>query len=512
MGPGSIVADRFVVTRLLARGGMADIHEATDRASGGRVVLKVLREDLSREEEALARFRREARTAMAIDNDHVARVFDFGTTEADRPFIVMELLEGHDLAKELDLRGVLPLEEAVGLIAEACEGVAAAHAAGIIHRDLKPSNLFLATRQGRRSLQVLDFGISKLVQRTDQHVTLTKALFGSPLYMSPEQFRSAKAADERSDVWSMGVILYEMLTGLPPFVAENAPAVGLAVTREAHVPPSVRRPKLPKAIDQIVDGALKKDPRERYQSMVELLRALEDLRPGAKEDTPTGIQLVPSIAPPPDDPPTHVVTGEDDPPTHVVTGDDDPPTHLDLTKELSPLRTPQGMSLPVLDAASRSSRPPGVAEGDGSERPSAPVRFGLDPAYASSDPRSTHPSAPPMPAPQGRARSVVAWSAVSAVAAAVTVWLVTRAPAEGAAPSVTGSARAEGPDVAGTPSVLVPAEPSTSTPREEPEPAPSAAEATAVDDLPPAPSASARKRAPRGTGKKQPGLFMPRGI
>ena len=267
MGPGSIIADRFEIVRSLARGGMADIFEAIDANTGDRVALKVLREELTQDADTLVRFRREAQAAGSIRHPNVARVFDCGATEKNRPFLVMELLEGRDLASELDARGVLPLADAVRIVAEACRGMVAAHEVGIIHRDLKPSNLFLTQEGGRTVTKVLDFGISKYVAKVDESVTLTKALFGSPLYMSPEQFRSAKAADHRSDIWSLGVIFYEMLTGLPPFVAENAPSVGLAVTREAHVPPSQRRRSLPKAVDLVIDGALKKDPRERYPSM-----------------------------------------------------------------------------------------------------------------------------------------------------------------------------------------------------------------------------------------------------
>ena len=287
MGPGSLVADRFEIVRPLAKGGMADVFEATDVETGSRVALKVLREELTTDPDTLVRFRREAQAAGQIRHPHVALVFDCGVTDRNRPFIVMELLEGNDLARELDIRGVLPIDEAVRIIVEAARGMVAAHDAGIVHRDLKPSNLFLAHTGGRRVTKVLDFGISKFVAQVDEHVTLTKALFGSPLYMSPEQFRSAKSADHRSDIWSLGVILYETLTGLPPFVRENAPAVGLAVTKEPHVPPTQRRRSLPAAVDTIVAGALQKAPRDRYQSMTELLHALEALTPRAREDTPT---------------------------------------------------------------------------------------------------------------------------------------------------------------------------------------------------------------------------------
>jgi serine/threonine protein kinase len=280
------VADRYEVVRLLARGGMADVYDARDKKSGGRVALKVLREGLSKDPEVVTRFQREVRAVSSLKSGHVVRVFDCGTTTRNRPFMVLEFLSGADLGKELAKRGAIPLAEAAQYLTHACHAMIEAHDAGIIHRDLKPSNLVLAEEGGKRVLKIVDFGISKLRRDTQsEDITNTHALFGSPLYMSPETFRSAKGADERSDIWSLGVIFYEMITGVPPFAAENAIAVGLAVTRQAHTPPSLRKPGLPGATDVVVARALKKDPKERYQTMRELLAALEVFTPRGRNET-----------------------------------------------------------------------------------------------------------------------------------------------------------------------------------------------------------------------------------
>jgi serine/threonine-protein kinase len=204
----------------------------------------------------------------------------------------MEYLDGKDLGDYLKERGPLPLDEAAGIMAQACHGMIAAHDAGLIHRDLKPGNLFLAKENGGTVLKVLDFGITKLTKGPgDGQITLTQAVFGSPLYMPPESFKSAKQADARSDIWSLGVIFYEMLTGVTPFLADNALSVGFLVTREDFTPPSVKRPGIPRSVDVVISRALKKAPEERYQSVRELLAAMEVFMPRGRNDTMTVAQV-----------------------------------------------------------------------------------------------------------------------------------------------------------------------------------------------------------------------------
>jgi serine/threonine protein kinase len=533
VGPGTLVADRFEVVRALARGGMADLYEAIDKTTDERVALKVLREELSKDPEVLTRFHREARAAGAIRDPNVAEVFECGTTERNRPFIVMELLEGNDLARELDMRGVLPADEAVKLIIEACQGMIAAHEAGIVHRDLKPSNLFLAHHGGRRVLKVLDFGISKFVAAADENVTLTKALFGSPLYMSPEQFRSAKAADHRSDVWSLGVIFYELLTGLPPFVAENAPAVGLAITKDPHLPPSERRPSLSRSIDTVIAGALQKNPAHRYQTMKELLRALEDLVPRSRDDTPTRLNaLTPaalaaasgSVRPPvvaarpqSSKPPSPPIIA--DPTTQMAATIDEPPSSLELTHDLT-RAVPTQPSVP--SPAAPSSPPP--LEVDAS-RGSEPRSFALsNPSGTTGGGTTSQPPlsyAPPMRKRDGR----LLWAALGGIVViGIGAFLASRGPATPAPPADTGPAVGAS-TAAPSPTTAVPARPAL-PPGASPTPAPSASEtfetepaagasATDVDELPPASTGKGKSKTGKSnTGKPKGGggLYHPSGI
>ncbi len=245
-----------------------------------RVAVKVLRRDVSTDAETVARFRREARVAAKLTGPHVARIIDFGTTDDGHPFMVLEYLEGNDLDDEIERRGALPLEEAARYILEACEGMKEAHALGVVHRDLKPSNLFLANEGGRRKVKVLDFGISKVTADEQVRVTQTSSAFGTPLYMSPEHMRSTKAVDHRTDVWSLGVILYELVTGVPPFEGDSATALAVAVATEPFVPPSVQRPGLPRELDAVMVRALAKNPADRFSTIAELADAVRPFATG----------------------------------------------------------------------------------------------------------------------------------------------------------------------------------------------------------------------------------------
>ena len=242
-----------------------------------RVAVKVLRREAMTDAEVLARFRREARVAAKLTSPHVARILDFGTTDEGYPFMVLEYLEGNDLDDELERRGALPLEEAARYVLETCEGMKEAHQLGVVHRDLKPSNIFLANVGGRRTVKVLDFGISKVTADEQVRVTQTSSAFGTPLYMSPEHMRSTKSVDHRTDVWSLGVILYELVTGGPPFQGESATALAVAVATETFTPPSIQRPGLPRE--------LAKNPAERYATIDELAEAI---RPFATRELSAG--------------------------------------------------------------------------------------------------------------------------------------------------------------------------------------------------------------------------------
>jgi serine/threonine-protein kinase len=355
----------------------------------------------------------------------------------------------------------------------------------VVHRDLKPANLFLVDEDGKRTLKVLDFGISKVTRGpTDGNATFTEALFGSPLYMSPETFRSAKAADVRSDIWSLGVIFYEMLTGVQPFVAEHAMAVGLSVTREAQIPPSQRRANLPRATDVVVERALKKNPDERYQSVREMLAALEVFLPRGRNDTMTLAQVV------------------------APEGDDDPRT---LRKDDAHI-TKLGMIAPASDA--RASEP------DPTE---APTRVQAETAGETGKnfSRPVSDSTPPPAATLSRQKRLpmAAWLVpLVAVVFGVGGFLIasrgastSSVPAAPATIETTAPARLESPvaETTPTPSAETSAAPipsATDLPTEVDEVSVEAEPATTPN------GAASPKWAPKRNPKKKQPAFVPKGI
>jgi serine/threonine-protein kinase len=257
---GDVIAGKYEITRLLGQGGMGVVVAARHRELGDLVALKFLRPSYGEKAESYARFAREARTANRIKNEHVARVFDAGVTADGVPFMVMEYLTGEDLARVLRRRGALPATEAVDLLLQACEAVADAHNLGIVHRDLKPANLFVTTSaDGLPSVKVLDFGISKSTSLGDPSVTATAAVVGSPLYMSPEQLASSRTVDARADVWSLGVILYEMLAGTTPFAGESFATLSAAILRGTYTPVSELRPDCPPPLEAAIAETLARD-------------------------------------------------------------------------------------------------------------------------------------------------------------------------------------------------------------------------------------------------------------
>jgi eukaryotic-like serine/threonine-protein kinase len=280
---GQILASKYRVERLLGQGGMGVVLAAMHVELEQRVAIKVLKRDLAESESIAERFRREARAACRIKSPHGARVLDVGTTEDGLPYMVMEYLDGHDLAAELEERGRLPIEEAASYVIQAADAICDAHDENIIHRDIKPANLFLTERGGMHAVKVLDFGISKSLQDTtsaNPSLTHTQALIGSPMYMSPEQLDSPRTVDARTDIWSLGIVLYELVTGHPPFSADGI--AGLIKQIVADAPPRLSDfgVDAPVEFEAIIQRCLAKKRDDRYSSVRELMVALA---PFAKE-------------------------------------------------------------------------------------------------------------------------------------------------------------------------------------------------------------------------------------
>jgi eukaryotic-like serine/threonine-protein kinase len=283
--PGTTIAGKYRVERTIGGGGMGVVLEVTHLTLGQRVAMKVLREEGARSPEHLARFLREARIAARLPDEHVARVTDVGQTEEGLPYLVMELLNGRDLQAELAARGKLPIAEAVDCLLQACQGVAEAHAVGLVHRDLKPANLFLVRRRGGTdTVKVLDFGVSKMEDKGGQLLTITSSILGTPQYMSPEQIRSAKHVDARTDQHALAMILYEMLTLEPPYKGEIMTAILVAVATRPPPRASALRPEVPPELDAAIIRALAKEPKDRFPDLGGFAAAIAPFGgPGAAE-------------------------------------------------------------------------------------------------------------------------------------------------------------------------------------------------------------------------------------
>ena len=277
--PGQVLAGKYRVERMLGQGGMGVVVAAHHLQLDEKVALKFLLPEALGNPEAVERFLREARAAVKIKSEHVARVSDVGQLETGSPYIVMEYLEGGDLARWLEQSGALPIEQAVEFVLQALVAIAEAHGLGIVHRDLKPANLFCVRRaDGQLSIKVLDFGISKLTDPTTaapiHAMTRTSALMGSPLYMSPEQMASSRDVDAGADIWALGVILFELVAGKPPFHGEAV--TELAIKVATAEPASLRsyRPEAPPQLEAVIRRCLEKERARRYRNVGELALAL----------------------------------------------------------------------------------------------------------------------------------------------------------------------------------------------------------------------------------------------
>jgi serine/threonine protein kinase len=270
---GRTVGGKYRLVRLIGSGGMGQVYEAQHAGIGRRFAVKLLHQLLADDREVVARFQREAQTAGGLENENIVAVLDSGTAEDGIPFIVMEYLEGEDLARLLVRSGPLSVPRATYVAIQACRGLAAAHARDIVHRDLKPENLFICRRNdGSDQVKLLDFGIAKF--HAGSNLTQTGTTMGTPFYMSAEQARGAKEVDLRSDIYSMGVILYEMLTGAKAHPGDSYNAILYHVLTQEPRPLDEIRPDLPAGLAGVVGKAMAREAEDRYPSAADFISAL----------------------------------------------------------------------------------------------------------------------------------------------------------------------------------------------------------------------------------------------
>jgi eukaryotic-like serine/threonine-protein kinase len=275
---GTVVGGKYRLVRLIGEGGMGEVYEAQHVVIGRRFAIKFLHAHLARSPEFMERFQREARAAGALENENIAAAVDFGVTDHGTPFLVMEFLEGEDLGRLLARTGPLPIARAVDIVIQACRGLVAAHDRNIVHRDLKPENLFLCRRNdGGDLVKVLDFGIAKL--HDQGQVTRTGATMGTPAYMSIEQARGAHEVDQRTDIYALGVILYELLSGVRPHPGSSYNEIIVHIATETPAPLGGLRP-LPSALCAVVERAMAREAEHRFSSVIELWEALTPFAEG----------------------------------------------------------------------------------------------------------------------------------------------------------------------------------------------------------------------------------------
>src|SRR5579863_4287317 len=286
---GETLAGKYRVEKVLGVGGMGVVVAAHHIQLDEKVAIKFLLPAMLGNREVVGRFAREARAAVKIKSEHVVRVSDVSTLENGAPYMVMEFLEGGDLADRIQRQGPLPIEQAVDFVLQACVGVASAHGIGIVQRDLKPANLFcLRGNDGQFIIKVLDFGISKVTNPSASHaggsMTQTASVMGSPFYMSPEQMQSAKEVDARTDIWALGIVVYELLTGSTPFVGESYAQIAIRVATASFAPVRSFRSDVPAGLEAVILKCLEKDKGRRYGNVAELALALADF--GTKQSRP----------------------------------------------------------------------------------------------------------------------------------------------------------------------------------------------------------------------------------
>ena len=462
--PGELLAGKYRVERILGVGGMGVVVAARHLDLDERVAVKFLLPHVPAHGEPVARFLREARAAIKIRSEHVVRIFDVGRLDNGAPYIVMEYLEGCDLSQLVARDGTLGVEQAVTYVLHACEAIAAAHSLGVIHRDLKPANLFLTTStDGSPCVKVLDFGISKINEAADSNrsasggrdaplsgLTSTTTIMGTPCFMSPEQLRSTRDVDGRTDIWSLGAILYALLAGAPPYDGESNADVSAKIIRDDPPPLRSIRADVPEGVEAVVQRCLEKLPAKRFADVVELAKALGEVgSDDAKRKALRITRMATAVAP--------TMKSTSSPTPAVGSGADRPGSARTPLEDLIVDANPSGGSNPTRTASSW-----GETSGVDKKRRAVPlgalillacvmaaaaafgiVKIGSGPAPSShagsassiSAASTVHESSPaiaPVVAPLAPLPSASAGAATSAPAAATTVTL--------AAPSAKGLA------------------------------------------------------------------------
>ena len=284
---GEVLGRTYRITRVVGQGGMARLYEAEHLRVDGKYAVKVIHDDLARDPGLLARFEREARAAGKIHSEHVVRLFDALRTADGRPCLITELFEGEDLQALIDREGKLSVTVAIPIVRQICRAVAAAHAVGVVHRDLKPSNIFLCKRaNGDPIAKVFDFGVAKLDD--DEKLTRTEAVMGTAAYMSPEQARRAADAGPLADVYSIGAVLYHMLTGQMPY--GNVPAISrfALVLHEEPARPRSLEASIPAGVEAVIQHAMARETKTRLQTADDLEAELASFdAPPARPSIPT---------------------------------------------------------------------------------------------------------------------------------------------------------------------------------------------------------------------------------
>jgi len=281
---GDVINGKYLIESFLGEGGVGVVAAARNIELDERVALKFLRPEMLVQAEIVARFMREAKAACRIKSEYVANVYDVGTQPDGSPFLVMEHLEGQDLGTVVSQRGQLNYREATEYVMQTCEALAVAHAQGVVHRDIKPENLFLTSRAGMSVIKVLDFGISKAaltgsIFGSALPLVKTVNLMGTPLYMSPEQIRSADGGDMRSDIWALGMVLFEILTGTLPFSAPTITELCAAILEAPMASIESYRTDLPQGYVQVLEKCLERDPAKRFQNVAEMSKAFMPFAP-----------------------------------------------------------------------------------------------------------------------------------------------------------------------------------------------------------------------------------------